>query len=42
MLEGRLAYIQLRKMKINEALKLIEKYDDEINDAIDLSETLNF
>ena len=28
-------------MKINEALKLIEKYDDEIND-IDLSETLNF
>lgn len=34
-------HIQLGEMKINEALKLIEKYDDEIND-IDLSETLNF
>ena len=41
MLEGRLTSHSIREMKINEALKLIEKYDDEIND-IDLSETLNF
>ena len=41
MLERCSRHIQSGEMKINDAIKLIEKYDDELND-IDLSETLNF